>query len=312
MPEAYVFTAFGGPGTEAFAEVPRPVPGPGQLLVAVRAAGVNPADWKRREGRYGSAEARPALPAVFGREASGVVEEAGEGVTGFAAGDEVFGHPVGGSYARYALLPAAGAAHKPAALSWTDAATLPVAAGTAYDGLRQLALPPGATLLVNGAGGGVGSAAVQLARHAGLAVVGTASAAKREFVESLGAVHVPSGPGVADRVRAAAPGGVAGLFDLVGGEPLRELAPLLTDRSGLVGVADKRAAEELGGAAVVRDRGREPLDALAALVATGVLDPFVTQVFPFAEAGRALRTVEAGHTRGKVVLDVGGPASGAW
>ncbi|WP_225850548.1 NADP-dependent oxidoreductase [Streptomyces sp. HPF1205] len=305
MPKAYVFTAFGGPDGETFTEIPRPVPGPGQLLVAVRAAGVNPADWKRREGRFGAAEARPPLPAVFGREAAGVVEEVGEGVTGFAVGDEVFGHPADGSYAEYALLPAAGAAHKPAALPWTDAAALPVAAGTAYDGLRQLALPVGATLLVNGAGGGVGCAAVQLARHAGLTVVGTASAAKKDFVESLGAVHVPSGPGVADRVRAAAPGGLAGLFDLVGGEPLRELAPLLTDRAGLISVADRQAAQELGGAAVTRDRGRGPLEALAALAAAGVLDPFVTEVFPFAEAGRALRTVEEGHTRGKVVLRIG-------
>jgi NADPH:quinone reductase-like Zn-dependent oxidoreductase len=152
---------------------------------------------------------------------------------------------------------------------------------------------------------------VQLARHGGLTVVGTASAAKKDFVESLGAVHVPSGPGVADRVRAAAPGAVTGLFDLVGGAPLRELAPLLADPAGLISAADRAAAAELGGSAVVRRRDGEVLAALAALVTGGVLDPFVTQVVPFAEAGRALRAVEEGHTRGKVVLEMPGGGSAA-
>lgn len=309
MPTAYVYTAIGGPETEAFAEVPQPVPGPGQLLVRVRAAGVNPADWKRRAGHLSPGEAPPPLPAVFGREAAGTVEAVGEDVTGFAAGDEVFGQPVGGAYAQYVLLPAAQAAHKPAALAWTDAAVLPIAAGTAYDGLRQLGLPAGATLLVNGAGGGVGAIAVQLARHEGLTVIGTASAAKAHFVTSLGAVHVPSGPGVADRVRAAAPGGLDGLFDLVGGEPLRELAPLLRDPAGLITGADRAAAAELGGSGIVRHRTTEVFGIVGRLAAEGAFSTSVTEVVPFAEAGRALRAVEEGHTRGKIVLDFGAPGA---
>jgi NADPH:quinone reductase-like Zn-dependent oxidoreductase len=306
MPRAYVFTRNGGPEAESFAEVPRPVPGAGELLIAVRAAGVNPADWKRRAGMRGPGEPDPEFPVVFGREAAGVVEEAGPGVTGFAAGDEVFGHPVGGSYAEYAVLPAAAAARKPAGVSWTDAATLPVAAATAYDGIRQLALERGATLLVNGAGGGVGTAAVQIARHEGLTVIGTASAGKKDFVESLGAVHVVSGPGVAHRVRAAAPAGVDGVFDLVGGEPLREVAPLVTDRSRLISGADRALVADLGGSAVVRARNAAVLEAVVALVDQGVLDPFVTRVFPFAEADRALRAVEEGHGQGKTVIEFGG------
>jgi NADPH:quinone reductase-like Zn-dependent oxidoreductase len=305
MPTAYVHTAFGGPEAESFLDLPRPVPGPGRLLVAVRAAGVNPVDWKRREG-YRRAGAPPAdLPAVFGSEAAGVVEEVGPDVEGFAVGDEVFGHADQGGYAELTLLPAAGTAHKPAALSWTDAATLPVAAATAYDALTQLALPPGATLLVNGVGGGVGTAAAQIARHQGLTVIGTASTGKREFAESLGAVHVASGEGVALRIRAAAPGGVDGILDLVGGESLREVAALLADRSRLVSGADKDGAVELGGAAIVRERTGAVLEEVAALVVEGVLEPYVTQVFPLSEAGRALRAMEAGHARGKIALMVG-------
>jgi NADPH:quinone reductase-like Zn-dependent oxidoreductase len=304
MPRAYVFHRIGGPEVESFADLPRPVPGSGELLVAVRAAGVNPADWKRREGLRPPTEPAPEFPVVFGREAAGVVAEVGEGVTAFAVGDEVFGHPSGGSYAQYALLPADAAARKPAAVSFTDAATLPVAAGTAWDGLRQLGLPRGATLLVNGAGGGVGTAAVQIAVHEGLRVVGTASAGKKDFVESLGAVHVASGPGVADRVRAAAPDGVDAVFDLVGGDPLREVAALAADPARVVSVADKAAVVALGGSAVVRERSTRALEAVVRLVAEGALDPFVTRTFPLDQADLALRAVEDGHTRGKVVLEV--------
>ncbi|MYR63439.1 alcohol dehydrogenase catalytic domain-containing protein, partial [Streptomyces sp. SID625] len=139
MAKAYVFTRYGGPETEALVDIDRPRPGPGQILVAVRAAGVNPVDWKLRDGfRRPGDTGEPVFPIVFGSEASGVVEEVGEGVTGFAPGDEVFGNAAGG-YAQYTLLSAAVTAHKPAGLSFTDAATLPVAAATAYDGLRQLA-----------------------------------------------------------------------------------------------------------------------------------------------------------------------------
>jgi NADPH:quinone reductase-like Zn-dependent oxidoreductase len=306
MPKAYVFTRYGGPETEALVEVERPVPGPGQILVAVRVAGVNPVDWKLRTGyrRPGDTGER-AFPAVFGSEVSGVVETVGDGVEGFAAGDEVFGNPVTGGYAEYTLLPATLAAHKPAGLSFTDAATLPVAATTAYDGVHQLGLPAGATLLVTGAGGGVGAAAVQIARALGVRVAGVASAGKKDFVESLGAVHVASGPGWTDRAGTAAPDGIDGVYDLVGGEVLTEAAKLLTDRSRLVTAgAPTEDVERLGGTRVTRARNRAVLDAVAQLVVNGDLDPHVTRRFPLAEAGEALRTVEEGHARGKIVIEV--------
>ncbi|MGC5399757.1 NADP-dependent oxidoreductase [Streptomyces sp. DT20] len=304
MPKAYVFTRNGGPEVEALVEQQAPVPGAAELLIAVRAAGVNPVDWKLRTGytRPGS-EPQP-FPTVLGSEAAGVVVAVGPDVEGFAAGDEVFGTPVTGGYAEYTLLPVAVTAHKPAGLSFTDAAALPVAAATAYDGLRQLAPAPGSTLLVTGAGGGVGNAAVQLAHHAGVKVVAVAGAAKKDFVESLGAVHVESGASLAERIRAAAPDGVDAVFDLVGGDTLREAASLLADPAALISAADKPLAVELGGAAVVRARTSAVLTEVADLVVAGVLRTHVTRTYPLSEAGEALRAVESGHARGKTVIEV--------
>ncbi|WHM40137.1 NADP-dependent oxidoreductase [Streptomyces sp. BPTC-684] len=305
MPKAYAYTRNGGPETEAFIERDRPRPGPGQLLIAVRAAGVNPVDWKLRSGLRRPGAPEPELPGVFGNEVAGVVAELGPGVTGFAVGDAVFGSPVGGGYAEYTLLPVPVAAHKPADLSFTDAATLPVAGATAYDGVRQLDLPAGATLLVTGVGGGVGVAVAQIARAFGVRVVGTASEGKKEFVESLGAVHVSSaGDGLAGRVRAAAPDGVDAVFDLVGGEALEAVAALVDDRTKLITAADAPRAARLGGSPVLRARTAAVLDEVARLVVSGALRPFVTATFPLERASEALRAVEEGHARGKVVIEV--------
>ncbi|MFJ2814817.1 MULTISPECIES: NADP-dependent oxidoreductase [unclassified Streptomyces] len=304
MPKAYVFTRYGGPETEALIDVDKPVPGPGQVLIAVRAAGVNPVDWKQRTGyRRPGESADRAFPAVFGNEVSGVVERTGPGVDGFVPGDAVFGRPLEGGYAQYALLSTDLIARKPDAVTFTDAATLPVAAVTAYDGVGQLDLKAGQTLLVTGAGGGVGVAVVQIARALGLRVVGVASPAKKELLESLGAAHVPSGPDWTTRV----PGPVDGVYDLVGGDVLAEAATLLTDRTRLITAgAPPEEVEKLGGARVLRTRTNEGLAAVADLVARGALDPHVTRTFPLEQAGEALRTVEEGHARGKIVLEIAG------
>jgi NADPH2:quinone reductase len=301
---AYGFGAFGGPDEQLFLDLPVPEPGPGELLVQVRAAGVNPADWKARQG---TSEATPAgLPAVLGREVSGVVRAVGRDVDGFAEGDEVFGStaPGAGGYAEYTLLTAAATAPKPPQVPWTDAAVLPVAAGTAYDALHGLALPAGTTLLVNGIGGGVGVAVAQLARHAGITVVGTASETKRELVESLGATFVDYHGDVGARLRELLPDGVDAVFDLVGGDALRAVAGLVADRSKLVSIADKGLVAELGGHPVERRRTTAVYAEVAALVAGGVLDPHVTDVRPLDEAAAALAAVETGHALGKVVLRV--------
>ncbi len=303
MPMAYVFTEYGGPETQAFAERAMPSPGQGELLVAVRAAGVNPVDWKIRAGYL--REFLPLEPpAVLGSEVAGVVEEVGEGVQGFAVGDQVFGSPIGGGYTQYTLLPVLQAAHKPAGVSFADAATLPVAAATAYDGVHQLGLGGGEVLLVNGIGGGVGVAVAQIARELGVKVVGTASAGKKEFVESLGATHVTYGNGVAERVSAVAPNGVDAIFDLVGGDALRAVAGLVGNGSNLITAADPATASEYGGGPVARARNSEVLAAVAALVEAGSLNPMVGRVFPFDQAAEALALVETGHAQGKVVLEL--------
>jgi NADPH:quinone reductase-like Zn-dependent oxidoreductase len=302
VPQAYAFTAFGGPEVETFLDLPVPEPGPGQVLVKVSAAGVNPVDWKKRTGYRPAGAPAVELPAVFGGEAAGVVERAGPGVTGFAPGDQVFGQAVAGAYAEYALLVADITAPRPATVSAEDAATLPVAAATAYDALVQLDLAPGRTLLVLGVGGGVGTAAAQLARHLGLTVVGTASAAKKAFAESLGVVHVERGDGFVDRVGEAAPGGVDAVLDLVGGADLEQAARLIGDRERLVTAADRATVARLGGSPVRRARTRAVLEAVAARVADGVLSPYVSEVFALKDAPRALRLVEGGHARGKIVI----------
>jgi NADPH:quinone reductase-like Zn-dependent oxidoreductase len=150
----------------------------------------------------------------------------------------------------------------------------------------------------------VGIAAAQVARHGGVSVIGTASAAKREFVQSLGVLHVAYGPGVADRIRTAAPQGIDGIYDQVGGAALAEVAPLLADRSKLVSTGDRAMVADLGGAFVARARNRAVLDAVAQLVVDGALRPSVTATFPLAKVGQALRAVEDGHAQGKIVVEV--------
>ena len=303
--QAYVFTEYGGPENQELRELPVPEPGPSELRIAVRAAGVNPVDWKIRQGHL--REVMPLdLPVALGQEAAGVVEAVGQDVDGFAVGDEVLGSvaPGSGAFAEHALLTASTVAPKPTGLSFTDAAVLAVAGATAYDALGQLALEAGETLLVNGVGGGVGVVAAQLARDRDVTVVGVAGEDKRELVESLGAVLVVRGEGVADRVREILPDGVDAVLDLVGGDALRAVAGLAKGTRRIVSAADPATAAEVGGAAVLRARTGAVLGEVAGLVAAGKIDPHVNETFPLAEAGEALAAVERGHARGKVVLAV--------
>jgi NADPH2:quinone reductase len=305
MVKAFGYQSNGTPQVQEFLELEMPSPLAGELLVQVHAAGVNPVDWKIRSGAYGPTPA-DKLPTVFGFEASGVVRAVGQDVDGFAVGDEVFGSvaPGSGTWAQYTLLTANGSAHKPPQVSFTDAATLSVAGATAYDGVTQLELKPGQTLLINGASAGVGVAAAQIARDLGINVIGTASAAKQALVESLDATFVAYGDGVADRIKALMPGGVDAIFDLAGGDGLRAVAELVADRTKLISAADGATAAEFGGHAIVRDYDRGVLDVLAAMVADGKLDPHVEDVVPLDRAADAVAAVEGGHAKGKVVIGV--------
>jgi NADPH:quinone reductase-like Zn-dependent oxidoreductase len=296
---AYGFTEIGGPDKQAFLDVPVPQPGPDELLVRVRAAGVNPGDWRVREGSYGHSG-----PTVLGREVAGTVVAVGPGVSEFAVGDEVFGGCPGmvGGWAEQALTIASFTARRPNGVTPEVAAALPVAAATAFDAMNRFGLPEGSTVLVNGAGGGVGVPAVQLAMARGLRVIGVASPAKHELVARFGGIPVAYGGGVEERVRAAAPDGVDAVLDMAGGDALRAIAMLLEDRSRLTSVADRPLAVELGGFELVRDRSTAVLTELAQLVQAGRLDPHVTDVRPLSDAQAALALVEQGHATGKVVL----------
>ena len=304
MVKAFGYNSNGGPDVQEFLELDTPTPMPGELLVEVRSAGVNPVDWKIRSGAFSTGEPT-TFPAVLGNEVSGVVRAVGKDVDGFAENDEVLGAVSSGSgaFTEYTLIPAEGAAHKPPQVSFDDAATLPIAGATAYDGVTQLNLKEGQTLLINGIGGGVGVAAAQIARDLGINVIGTASEDKRTLVETLGATLVTYGDGVADRIRQILPDGVDAVFDLAGGDSLRAVADLVSDRTKLISGGDP-AVEELGGHFVERARTSAVLTKVAALVAEGKLDPHVEDVRPLDEAADAIAAVEIGHARGKVVIKV--------
>jgi NADPH:quinone reductase-like Zn-dependent oxidoreductase len=305
---AYGFTRYGGPEVMEPLEVEDPVPGEGQVLIRLAAAGVNPADIKVRSGlRRDRIEVR--FPMAMGREAAGEVLDVGPGVTAFRPGDAVFGATAAGTgaLAEYVLLDAAGTARRPAEVPVEQAASIPVSVATAFDALDELRLIAGCTLLVLGGGGGVGSAACGLARLRGLRVLGVASEGKRGVVEDLGAIHVPKGRGWTARVREYAPAGVDGVLDTVGGEALRAASGLLGAGSPhgirpLRSVADHALARELGGAPVARRRTAAIFGEVAALVAEGRFTPVVSAAWPLEEAGKAIAAVETASPVGNVVV----------
>jgi NADPH:quinone reductase-like Zn-dependent oxidoreductase len=305
MPKVYGFVEYGGPDQQDFWDQPKPTPGPSELLIAVKAAGVNPVDAKVRSGAYH--QYMPVdRPAVMGREASGVVEEVGKDVEGFSVGDEVLGStaPGSGGFAEFTLLTADTAVKKPVHVSFTDAAGLPIAGVTAFTAVRQLGLVEGQTLLIVGIGGGVGVAAAQIARDQGVNVIGIGSEGKRDLAESLDATLLDYTQGdVAGQVRSILPDGVDGILDLIGGDALRQVAGLVTDPSKLITAADAQTVGELGGEAVSRDRDGV-LAQVVGLVAEGKLNPHAVDIVPFDKAADAVAGVESGHSRGKVVLQI--------
>jgi NADPH:quinone reductase-like Zn-dependent oxidoreductase len=295
---AAVYTENGTPADVlTVAEVEEPHAGPGQVRVAVRAAGVNPADWKIVGGRMGRAPAGPTVPGI---DAAGVVDEVGEGVTGVRVGDAVFGHATGGSAAEYAVLTAW--AGKPDATPFEVAGGLPVAGETAVRVLDLLGLDAGSTVVVDGASGGVGLVTVQVARARGLRVIGTAGTGNQEFVRSLGALPTTHGPGLADRVRALAPDGVDGGIDTAGRGSVRDLIELTGDPAKVVTIADFGAGElgvqvtSGGGGQAVR------LAEIAGLLAAGRLEVPIAGTFPLDRIGEAYAESQGGHVRGKLVL----------
>ena len=309
MVKAARFSRFGGPEVLEIVDLPDPHPGPGQVRIAVRAAGVNPSDWKKREGLMD-----PELPQTMGYEAAGVVDELGEGVADVAVGDRVFGLSAeGAAQAELAVL--SFYAPIPPSLTFAGAAALPAAVETATRALDQLGVGAGAgrgsTLLINGASGSVGSAAVQLALARGVRVIGTASPANHDYLRALGAEPVAYGEGLAGRVRALAPDGVDAALDVAGSGVLPELIELADGPEYVVTIADFGGAREHGVRFSSGDAGRavHALAEIGELIESGRFSLPVARTFPLAEIAQAHRVGEDGHVRGKLVLVVG-PARG--
>lgn len=313
MSEAVVASAYGGPEVLSVIDVAVPEPGPGQVRVAVRAAGVNPFDYKVYSGAFGTDPAK--LPLRLGSEAAGVVTAVGADATGPAGpvrvGDEVIVYRASGAYAAELVVPASSVVPKPAGLSWEQAGGLMVAGVTAVHVLEAVGLGEGETVLVHGAAGGVGLVAVQLAAARGATVIATASPAKHELLRELGAVPVAYGPGLADRVRAAAPEGIHAAADLVGTDEAVDVSvELVADRSRIATIAGfergARAGIKLLGGGPGADPGTAIRQAarlqLTEAVAAGRLRVLVASSHPLREAAAAHRESMAGHTTGKIVL----------
>jgi NADPH:quinone reductase-like Zn-dependent oxidoreductase len=299
--KAVRFRQFGGPEVLEIVDLPDPHPGSGQVRIRVRAAGINPSDWKKREGLMDE-----ELPQTLGYEAAGVVDELGEGVAHVVVGDRVFGFSAeGAAQAELALL--SHYAPIPPSLDFAGAAALPAAVETATRALDQLGVSSGWTLLINGASGSVGSAAVQLAAVRGARVIGTASPANHEYLRTLGAEPVTYGEGLVERVRVLAPDGIDVALDVAGSGALPELIELAGGPERVVTIADFGGAQEHGVTFSSGDAGRavHALAEIGELIESGRFSLPVAQTFPLAEIAEAHRAGENGHVRGKLVLTVG-------
>ena len=296
--QAIQFRRYGGPEELEWAEAPDPHAGPGQVRIAVRAASVNPIDWKVLSGAL-AAGAELDGPGYLGYDAAGVVDEVGDGVTGVAVGDDLFGRGVG-TQAEYAVL--SSWADKPASVDWAVAAAAGVAGETAERGLRLLGVAAGDTVYVDGGAGGVGAAVVQLATALGARVIASAGEGNQDYLRELGAVPVLYGEGVADRVREAAGGPVDAVYDVAGKTPIEDLVGLVSTPSQVVTIANYGASA--AGARLTGgddSRGSAALAEVADLLAENKL-VIKIQTFPFDRAREAYGISLSGHVRGKLVL----------
>ncbi|MFD8044672.1 NADP-dependent oxidoreductase [Streptomyces chartreusis] len=302
------YSRYGGPETLAYGDVRDPRVGPDSVLVKVRAAAVNPVDWKCREG-YLDGLIEPVFPVVPGWDVAGVVVQPGASVTEFAVGDEVIGYVredflSRGTFAEYVAAPVRTLARKPRNLTWEAAAGLPLVGLTAYQVLTGvLQVKRDETVLVHAAAGGVGSIAVQLARHLGARVIGTASEHNHDFVRGLGGEPVAYGDGLMERVRGLAPEGVNVAFDTVGGDALKASANLLAPEGRLVSIADPDVVDYGGRYYFVRPDAGDLLR-LSELAEQGVVSVHVSETFPLERAADAHRLNQEGRTRGKIVVTV--------
>lgn len=304
MPRAVRFSTYGGLDVLEVVEVDRPIPGPGKVLVRVKAAGINPGEASIRKGLF--AERWPAtFPSGQGSDLAGIVEESGPGVANWKAGDEVIGFTNDrASQAEFVLVDAGNLVARPPKVSWEQAGALFVAGTTAYAAVRSVGLRAGDTVVVSGAAGGVGSIAVQLATNAGAKVIGMAGEANREWLADRGVIPIIYGAGAEDRVRAASGGKVDAFIDTFGGGYVELAIRLGVAPARIDTIIDFPAAAKYG----VKTEGSyaaanaDVLGQLAGLIAAGRLEIPIAKVYPLAQVREAYRELEQRHTRGKIVL----------
>ncbi len=305
MPRAVRFDKYGGLEVLQVIEVDRPTPGPGKVLVRVKAAGINPGEASIRKGVF--AERWPAtFPSGQGSDLAGIVEEIGQGVANVAVGDEVIGFTNDrASQAEFVLVDSGHLVPRPSNVSWEQAGALFVAGTTAYAAVRSVALSAGDTVVVSGAAGGVGSIAVQLARNAGAKVIGLAGDANHKWLTDHGVIPVTYGDGVEDRIRAASGGKVDAFIDTFGGGYVELAVKLGVAPNRIDTIIDFAAAAQYG----VKTEGSyeaataDVLAQLAGLLAAGRLEIPIAKVYPLADVRDAYRELEQRHTQGKIVLE---------
>ena len=301
--KAVRFDQYGDVDVLKVVDVPKPAPGPGQVLVRVKAAGINPGEAKIRDGLL-DARWPATFPSGQGSDLAGLVAETGPGVTGFAAGDEVLGYTDNrASQAEYVVVEEQNLTAKPADVAWEVAGALFVVGATAYAAVRAVALTEGDTVAVSGAAGGVGSLAVQLARRAGATVIGLAAQANHEWLAGHGVIPVVYGDGVADRIRQA-DGKVDAFIDTFGADYVQLALELGVEPSRIDTIVRFDAVGEYGVKAEGSAAGAsaDVLAELAGLIAEGQLEVPIAATFPLSQVQDAYRRLASGHIRGKIVL----------
>jgi NADPH:quinone reductase-like Zn-dependent oxidoreductase len=292
-------STYGGPEVLQWAEAPEPHAGPGRIRVAVRAASVNPIDWKTISGALSGGKAMVGI-GYLGYDAAGVVDAVGDGITGVSVGDEVFGRGRN-AQAEYAVLDAWAA--KPPSIDWAVAAAAGVAGETGERSLRLLDVKAGDTLFVDGGAGGVGAAAVQMAVARGAKVIASSGEANLDYLREIGATPVRYGQGVAGRVRDAAGGPVDAVLDVAGKTPIEDLIGLALEPSQVLSIANFSVGKA-GGRVSGGGSDSRPMEALALVADLLAQNKLVlkVQTFPFDRAAEAYRISQGGHVRGKLVL----------
>jgi NADPH2:quinone reductase len=298
------FDQYGGRDVLYVADVPMPAPDAGEVVVAVRAAGINPGEASIRSGALH--ERFPAtFPSGEGSDLAGVVSAVGEGVSAFHIGDEVLGFSWRrSSHATHVAVPTTQLIHKPHELSWEVAGSLYVVACTAYAAVRAVDARSGDTVAVSAAAGGVGTIVAQLLRIRGARVLGIASSSNAEWLAAHGAIPVAYGDGLAERLRAAAPGGIDAFIDLFGPEYVQLAADLGIPHDRIETIIARQKAQELGtlNAGSVDASTVEVLSEMANLVASGAIEVPIAATYPLDRVREAFGQLEQRHTRGKIVL----------